>query len=105
MWKQDFCRNVRIGSSSLDLLGDDKIETSVSELSLNTVQGWCTTGKEIVQLDAETGKDAWIWVILSLKSLEKEWISWIMSGQRNRSHSMESRIYTVPELTKMIIFI
>ena len=38
---EEFSRNVGIGSSSLDLLGDDKIslETSVNEAGLNTVQG------------------------------------------------------------------
>ena len=29
-----------------------------------------------------------------------EWISWIMSRQRNRSLAMESTIYTVPDLTR-----
>jgi len=31
-----------------------------------------------------------------------EWISWIMSGQRNRSLSTESPIYTVPELMRFV---
>jgi len=41
MWRQDFSRNLGIGSSSQDLLGDDKISlaTSVSEAGLNTVKG------------------------------------------------------------------
>jgi len=44
----------------LSLLGDDKIslETSVREVGLNTVQGLCTTGKSILQLEAELGKEA-----------------------------------------------
>ena len=69
MWKQDFSRNVGIASSSKHLFGDDKIslETSVSEAGLMPRQGWCTTGKSILQLKAETGKESLIWVILSLK--------------------------------------
>ena len=67
MWRPDFSRNVGIGSRSQDLLGDDKIslETSVSEVDLNP-------GKSILQLEAEPGKEACIWLILSLKCLEKE---------------------------------
>jgi len=65
--RQDFSRNVVIGSSSQDLLGDDKIslETSVSDAGLNTVQLCCTTGKSILQLEAQSGKEAWMWVIVS----------------------------------------
>jgi len=41
-------------------LGDDKIslETSVTVAGLNTVQGWCTTGKSVLQVEAEIGKEA-----------------------------------------------
>jgi len=90
-----FSINVWIGWSSQD----DRISlsTSVSEAALNTVQGWCTAGKSILQLKAETGKEAWIWVILSLKCLEKELQSELVEsweGKRNRSLSMESPIYT-----------
>ena len=64
MWKQDFSRNIRIGSSSQDSLEEDKIslETSVMDAGLNTVQWWCTTGKSILQLKADTGKETWIWL-------------------------------------------
>jgi len=74
MWRQDFNGNVRIESGLHDLLGNDKIslETSVGDADLNTVQGWCTTGKSILHQEAETGKEAWTWVILFLKCLEKE---------------------------------
>jgi len=53
--KTNFNRNLGIGSSSQDLLEEDKInlETSVSEAGLNTVDGWCTTGKSMLQLEAE----------------------------------------------------
>ena len=71
MWRQDCIKNVEIGSRSRDLLGDKiSLETSVSEPGLDTVQGLWTTGKSILQLEAETGKEAWISVILSLKCLE-----------------------------------
>jgi hypothetical protein len=38
----------------------DKISlaTLVSEAGLSTVQGLCTTGKSILQLETETGKEA-----------------------------------------------
>jgi len=50
MWIQDFRRNVGIGSNSQDLLGDDQIslETLAGNVSLNTTQGWCTTGKLVL---------------------------------------------------------
>ena len=69
-----FSRNVRIRSSSQHLLADDKIrlETSISVSGLNIVQRWCTTGKSILQLVAEPGKEARICVILSLKMFENE---------------------------------
>jgi len=79
LWRQDFSRNVGIESSSQDLLGDDKIslETSVSEAGLNTVQGWCTTGKLILQLEAETGKDCMNLGDLILEELQSELVeSW-----------------------------
>jgi len=71
VWRQDFSRNVRIGSSLQDLLGDDKIslETSASEAGLNTMPGWCTTGKPILQLEAKTGKEVWIWLIFGFSQL------------------------------------
>ena len=49
---QTFGRNVGIGSSSYNLLKDDKIslETSINVAGLNTVQGWYTTGKSILEL-------------------------------------------------------
>jgi len=73
LWRQDLGVNVVIWSSTHDLLVGDKISlaTLVSEAGLSTVQGLCTTGKSILQLETETGKEAWIRVIFSLKCLEK----------------------------------
>ena len=106
MWRQDFSRNIGIGSSSLDLLADDKIslETSGSESHLNHVQGWCTTGKSILQLEAETGKEAWIWVILSLQCLEKELQSeWVVSwAGRETEVLLWNVIFIVSELTRIV---
>ena len=69
VWRQDCSRNVGRGSSSQDSVGDDKIslETLLSEAGLYTVEGWCTTGKSILKLEAEHEKEAWMWVMLSLK--------------------------------------
>ena len=57
---KEFNRNVGRGLKSQDLSGKNKIslETSVREAGLNTVQGWCTTGKSILQLEAQSEKEA-----------------------------------------------
>ena len=106
VWRKYFSRNVGIGSNSQDVLGDDKISltTSVSEAGLNTVRvvyNWklnFTTRSRTRERSINLGD-------LILEMFGKriaEWISWIMRGQRNRSFSIESPIYTVPELTRIV---
>jgi len=46
------------------------------------------------------GEETWIWVIKSLKCQENEWR--IVSGHRNRRLSVESPIYTVPALPRIV---
>jgi len=45
---------------------------------------WCTNGKLILQLEAETGKEAWILDILSLKCLQKELQSEVVESRTGR---------------------
>ena len=73
VWRYICSRNIGIGSSSQDFLEDDNISlsTSVSEACLNTMQRWWTTGKWILQQEAEPGKEAWIWLMVFLKCFER----------------------------------
>ena len=51
------------------------------------MQGWGTTGKSILQLEAEPGKESWIWVILSLIGVPKEFQGELVWPIASEGHS------------------